>query len=193
MSFYSFLYKLMIFNQHGYLVRDIISILLAHILDPVHKLACNTFITQIVRYCNIESNSELAIIGDLPSRDILRNNLNIPGRKYYLLPVNSYRMISIVLKSDNLLRGESCDRIADLLHQLAIPRTKCFEIWFYFLHKDRGSIINIFNFFDINLGKYQVLNGLKFLSEIFISNRDHNPGQRLAHLEAYLSSQSEDH
>src|SRR5664279_4417432 len=116
MSFHSLPYKLMIFNKNSYLVGDIISILFADILDPVHKLACNTFVTQIVRYGYIESNSELAVIGDLPPGNILRYYLNILGRKCYLLPVNGYRMITIVFKCYNLQRGECCDRIADLLH-----------------------------------------------------------------------------
>src|ERR1035437_9963355 len=107
MPLYCFSYKLMIFNKYGYLVGDIKSVLLTDILDPVHKLPCDTFITQIVGYCYIKSDSEFAIIGNLPARNILGDYLNIFCCWYYLLTINCDTMISIVFKSCNLLWGES--------------------------------------------------------------------------------------
>src|SRR5450759_566813 len=172
----SFMDKLMIFNKYSNLICDIKSILLSDILDPVDKLPCNTFITKIVRYSYIQSNSQFAIISHLPARNVFRDYLNIFHCERYLLSVNCEIIISICFKGYNLFWREGSDRVADLLHQFAILRTKCFEIWFYLPDKDRGCVINIFNFFNIDLGKYQIFNSFKFFPEIFVGNRNHNPG-----------------
>src|SRR5450759_1569875 len=180
--------KLMIFNKYSNLICDFKSILLADILDPVDKLPCDTFITENFRYSYIQSNSQFAIIGHLPAWNIFRNYLNIFHCERYLMSVNCEIIISIVFKSYNLFWREGSNSVADLLHQFAIPRTKCFEIWFYFPDKDGGRVINIFNFFNINLGKYQIFNSFKFFPEIFVGNRNHNPGQWLTDFYAYFSS-----
>src|SRR5450759_3397427 len=125
MSFYSLTDELMIFDKHSYLVGDIKPILLTDILDPVDELTGNSFITQLVGYCYIKSNSELTIIGNLPARNIFGDYLDIFRCKNYLLTVYIDIMISCVFKFHDLLRLEFRNYIADLFHQLAIPGTKC--------------------------------------------------------------------
>src|SRR5664279_2733887 len=94
----SFMNKIMIFNKHGYLIGDIISIFLTDILNAVYKLTGDTFITQIIRYRNIKGHSQFSLIGHLPSRDILGDNFNIISCKNYLLAINGECTISGVLK-----------------------------------------------------------------------------------------------
>src|SRR5664280_2422757 len=130
------MHKIIVFDQNRNLIGDIKSILLADILDPVDKLACYSFISQIVRYCYIQSNCELTIIGNLPAGNILRDYLNIFQCQNYLLSADCYGMIAVVFKRYNLLWCKQRDCVADLFHQLTISRTKGLEIWLYLFDKN---------------------------------------------------------
>src|SRR5664280_629485 len=128
--------KLIIFNKNSYFIGDVKSILLADILNPVHKFTCDAFIAQLVGYSYIKSNSKLALIRYLPSGYILRNNFNIFSFEHNLLSVNCYLMSSKSFKNGNLLRRQSSDSVTDFFHQFAISRTKRFKIRFYLLNQN---------------------------------------------------------
>jgi hypothetical protein len=86
----------MIFNKHCYLVADIEAIFLSDILDPVYKLAGYAFILQVVRYSNIQCDSKLSIIGNLPAGNIFGDYLNIFGCQNYLLAIDCAEIVLLI-------------------------------------------------------------------------------------------------
>ena len=176
-----------------YSVGNFQAAFLAKVLNAVDNLARHTFFYKFVGEFHFESHGQIAFVRHQPTRNVFADNLYISRLYRHFVAFHHQVDVSIAFQVGDGLLFQSFHLGGDTFHQLTKLLTHCTEVALHFLNKHALSIFNEVQFLNVHFAHNEVFHCLDVRSLTLVYGRNHDLQQGLAHLDVYLTAQSQHH
>ncbi len=182
-------------GENGYAIGDFQSVILAHVLYPIDKLARQAFVKQLLGNLSFDCHGQISLGISYKTRAVFREEIDIIKGNFCLVTIDDQHLAAVAQQVINLHFTECADgfgRLVDCFTELGAKVLKnrlcSSDKQFFFVFDEPDGL-------DVQLVEDEVLHALDELLAFVGRSHDHDICQRLSNFNARFITQgsSEEH